>query len=83
MKADFQSPVNLGNPNEVKIIDLAELILKLTDSKSKIKFMPLPEDDPKRRNPDIAKARKILAWDEGLKKTIDYFKKRLNIEKGG
>jgi len=89
MKADFQSPVNLGNPNEVKIIDLAELILKLTNSSSKIKFMPLPEDDPKRRNPDIAKARKILAWepkvslDEGLKKTIDYFKKRLNIEKGG
>ena len=84
MKADYQLPVNLGNPVEAKIIDLARLIIKLTESTSKISFMPLPEDDPKKRNPDIAKAIKLLGWkpqvniNDGLEKTIQYFKDKLN-----
>ncbi len=72
--------INLGNPNEYKIIDIAKKIIQLTDSNSKIEFKPLPEDDPKRRCPDITKAKKFLNWEpkidleNGLKKTIEYFK---------
>ena len=83
MEVDYKWPLNLGNPEELKIIDLAKLVLKLTNSKSKIKFLDLPEDDPKRRCPDISKAKKILNWqpkislEEGLKKTIGYFKEKL------
>jgi len=83
MEADYKMPLNLGNPQEIKIIDLANLVLKLTNSKSKIKFLPLLENDPKRRCPDIKKAKSILNWqpkvflEEGLKKTIEYFKKRI------
>ena len=72
--------INLGNPNEIKIIELAKIILELTSSKSNIKFYPLPEDDPKRRCPDIERAKKEIGWEpktnlyEGLKKTIEYFK---------
>jgi len=71
---------NLGNPEEYKIIDLAKKIKKLTGSKSKVVFKPLPKDDPKQRRPDITKAKNILGWepkvsvDEGLKKTIEYYK---------
>jgi len=77
---EFIGPVNLGNPVEIKIIELAESILKFTGSKSKIIFHPLPEDDPVRRRPDISKAKKILKWqprvslEDGLKETIRYFK---------
>ena len=77
---EFVGPVNLGNPMEIKIIELAESILKFTGSKSKIIFHPLPEDDPVRRRPDISKAKKILKWqprvslEDGLKETIRYFK---------
>lgn len=84
MSVDYTLPLNLGNPLEFRIIDLAKLVLKLTGSKSKIKFLPLPEDDPKRRCPEISKAKKILKWqpkvalEEGLRKTIEYFKKRLD-----
>jgi len=73
-------PVNAGNPNEFTIRELAEKVISLTKSKSKIIFMPLPEDDPTQRQPDISIAKKELKWepkvnlDEGLKKTIDYFK---------
>ena len=73
-------PVNLGNPQETRIIDIAKLIIEITGSKSKIEFHPLPKDDPKRRRPDIGLAKKILNWSpkiplkEGLKRTIDYFK---------
>lgn len=73
-------PINIGNPGEFTILELAEKILKLTDSKSKIEFYPLPPDDPKQRKPDINKAEKYLGWkpiielDEGLSKTIKYFK---------
>lgn len=72
--------INLGNPNEIKILELAKIIKEMTNSKSKIVFKNLPEDDPKRRKPDITKARKLLNWEpkvslrEGLKKTIEYFK---------
>lgn len=78
-------PINLGNPSEFKIIELAELIIDLTNSKSEIIHLPLPEDDPIRRQPDITKAKSILEWQpkislkEGLVKTIEYFE-RLMIE---
>lgn len=80
---EITGPINLGNPVEYTIIEIAELIIKLTRSKSKIEFKKLPEDDPKKRKPDISKARKILDWKpevsivEGLSKTINYFKKKL------
>ncbi|MDD5136421.1 MAG: SDR family oxidoreductase [Candidatus Omnitrophica bacterium] len=73
-------PVNIGNPNEITLLKLARIILKLTDSKSRIVYKPLPVDDPKVRRPDISKAKKILRWkpkvdlDEGLVKTVDYFR---------
>ncbi len=75
------TPVNIGNPNEMTVKDIAEAIIKLTNSKSKIVYKPLPEDDPKRRRPDISKAKKILKWqpeiglNQGLLKTIDFFKR--------
>ncbi|RKY29098.1 MAG: SDR family NAD-dependent epimerase/dehydratase [Candidatus Omnitrophota bacterium] len=82
-EADYQQPLNLGNPQEFKIINLAQKIISLTRSSSQIRFFPLLEDDPKRRKPDITKARKILDWkpevslEEGLTKTIAYFKDKL------
>jgi dTDP-glucose 4,6-dehydratase len=80
---DFHEPVNLGNPAEITILEFAEEILRLSGSKSQIDFKPLPQDDPKLRQPDITRARKLLGWeqkvgrDEGLKRTMDYFKKKL------
>jgi len=77
---DFIGPVNVGNPGEFTMIELAELVLKLTNSKSKIVYMPLPADDPTQRQPNITLARKELGWEptipleEGLKRTITYFK---------
>jgi UDP-glucuronate decarboxylase len=77
----FVGPVNLGNPNEFTMLELAQLVIKMTDSKSKIIFKPLPQDDPKQRQPDISVARKFLLWkpevqlQTGLEKTIDYFRK--------
>ena len=79
----FTGPVNIGNPAEIKIIDLAQTIIKMTGSRSKIKFCPLPEDDPRQRQPDISLAKVVLNWSpeinlqEGLKMTIDYFKKEI------
>ncbi len=76
---DFTGPVNLGNPTEVSILELAEKIKELTNSKSNIVFKPLPSDDPKRRRPDITLAKTQLGWqpmtplEDGLKKTIEYF----------
>ena len=86
MKADeeFRGPVNLGNPQEFTIKELAEKIIILTNSTSKIIQMPLPVDDPVKRQPDISLVKKKLNWspkvdlDEGLIKTIDYFKKISN-----
>lgn len=83
---DFTGPVNLGNPVEFSILRLAEMVIKLTGSSSKIVFKPLPSDDPKQRQPDIALAKEKLSWlpvvqlEEGLNKTIGYFKDF--IEKG-
>ena len=77
---DFVGPVNLGNPHECTILHLAEMVLRLTGSLSKITFKPLPPDDPIQRQPDIALAREKLDWEpkleleEGLKKTIEYFR---------
>jgi dTDP-glucose 4,6-dehydratase len=74
-------PVNIGNPDEITIKQFAEEVLQLTGSKSKIEFHPLPEDDPKVRQPDISKAKKMLGWEpkvsrnEGIKKTLEYFMK--------
>ncbi len=77
---EITGPINLGNPEEKSILEVAELILKLCKSKSKIVFLPLPKDDPVRRRPDISLAKKVLNWEpkipleEGLKRTIEYFK---------
>lgn len=81
--ADFTGPVNIGNPGEFTIKELAEKVIKLTDSKSKLVYKPLPEDDPKQRCPDISLAKEKLGWEptvnleEGLKKTIENFRSRL------
>ncbi len=85
-REDFIGPVNIGNPNEFTIKQLAEKVIELTGSKSKITYMPLPEDDPLQRQPDISLAKKELnGWhpdiklDEGLGYTITYFKKKLGL----
>jgi UDP-glucuronate decarboxylase len=76
-------PINLGNPGEFTMLELAEKVIAQTGSKSKLVFEPLPQDDPKQRQPDISKAKRELDWepkvslDEGLEKTIAYFKKAL------
>lgn len=81
------NPVNIGNPEEITILQLAEMILSLTNSKSKIVFNELPVDDPKVRQPDISKARSLLHWeprvsrDIGLQKTLKYFQDTLNKNK--
>ncbi|MCS6832031.1 MAG: SDR family oxidoreductase [Flammeovirgaceae bacterium] len=83
--SDYHLPMNIGNPSEISINDFAEEIIRLTGSKSKIVYKPLPQDDPKQRCPDISKAKEILGWSpkidrsEGLKRTLEYFKKKLNI----
>ena len=82
---NFIGPINIGNPQEISMNKLASTILRLTNSKSQIIFKDLPEDDPKRRNPDITLAKNILSWtpkfelDKGLLKTINYFKKKNEI----
>jgi dTDP-glucose 4,6-dehydratase len=79
MHSNVNEPINLGNPNEFTILQLAKLVVKLTDTKSKVIFKPLPQDDPRQRQPDITKAKKILNWlpkielEEGLGKTIEWF----------
>ena len=76
-------PINLGNPNEFTMLELAEKVIKLTGSSSKLRFEPLPQDDPKQRQPDITKAKAQLGWgpkvqlEEGLEETISYFKRVL------
>ena len=79
-KNGFTGPVNLGNPSERTVLDLAQKVLELTGSKSKLSFLPLPSDDPVKRKPDISIAKAELGWEpkvdivDGLKKTIEYFK---------
>lgn len=83
--SDANEPVNLGSPQEMTVLELAQIILKVTGGKSKIVYKPLPEDDPKLRRPDIGRAQKVLQWspkvtlDEGLKETIKWFR---NINRG-
>ena len=80
---DFIGPVNLGNPCESSILELAEMTIRLTGSKSKIIFKPLPQDDPLQRQPDNTLAKEKLQWEpaidieQGLKKTIEYFRSTL------
>jgi len=81
--SNINEPINLGNPQEMTINDFAKLIIRLTESKSKVINKPLPVDDPKIRRPDITRAKKLLNWspriflEEGLQKTVEYFKKKL------
>jgi len=81
--ADEAEPVNLGNPEEISILDFAKEIVELTGSKSRIVFCPLPQNDPKVRQPDITKAKKVLEWEpkvsrqEGLRRTLKYFEEKL------
>jgi len=87
LKSGHTNPVNIGNPFEMTLLEMAEKILQVTGSRSKIVFKPLPEDDPKVRQPDIRLARKLLGWEpkveleEGLRNTLDYFRKRIDAHK--
>jgi dTDP-glucose 4,6-dehydratase len=83
--SDVDTPVNIGNPAEMTVLQMAEAIIRITGSKSKIIFKPLPEDDPKVRQPDITKAKALLGWEpkvqleEGLAKTLDYFRMKMGV----
>lgn len=85
---EFTGPVNIGNPVEFSMIELAELVRKLTGSNSKLIFKPLPSDDPRQRRPDISLAKRVLAWspttelEQGLEQTIRYFKDRAEMTYG-
>jgi dTDP-glucose 4,6-dehydratase len=84
LMSDEVNPVNVGNPIEMNVLEFAQEVLRITGSKSKIVFKPLPQDDPKVRQPDITKIKQVLNWEpkvslkDGLKETILYFKKKLN-----
>ena len=79
-RKDLIGPINIGNPSEYQIIEIAEIILRLVGGRSKIAFMPLPADDPRQRSPDISLARQELDWgptvqlEDGLTETINYFR---------
>jgi len=81
--ADFTGPINIGNPGEFTMLEVAEMVLRLTGSRSRIAFKPLPSDDPRQRRPDISLAQSAIAWEpqipleDGLARTIDYFRKLL------
>ncbi|MDP2905918.1 MAG: GDP-mannose 4,6-dehydratase [Candidatus Omnitrophota bacterium] len=83
MAKPMHEPLNLGNPGEFTILEFAKLVVKLTGTKSKIIYKPLPQDDPRQRRPDITKAKKLLKWQpevelkEGLARTIEWFSRRL------
>jgi len=83
MDAGVEEPVNIGNPHERTVLELAERVLRLTGSRSRIEYRPLPADDPARRRPDIGAARRLLGWEpkvsleDGLWRTIDYFRELL------
>ena len=89
MQAAVNEPVNLGNPQEMTLLELAKRILRLTGARSEIVFRPLPVDDPKVRQPDITRARALLGWeprvdtDEGLKLTLEWFSEALRRRSGG
>jgi len=83
MLCDTHLPVNIGNPHELTVLQFAREIARITGSRSKITFKPLPEDDPKQRRPDITRAQKLLKWlprtelAEGLEQTVAYFRKKV------
>ncbi len=83
MESDVHDPVNIGNPHEMTIEEIARAIIEISGSKSQIVYRPLPEDDPKVRKPDITRARTLLGWEpkvpleEGLQKTLAYFKTKV------
>jgi dTDP-glucose 4,6-dehydratase len=83
LQTDFHEPVNLGNPDEVSILDFAKEILELSGSQSEIVYKPLPQDDPRVRKPDITRARQLLGWEprvsrrDGLGRTLEYFRTRV------
>jgi dTDP-glucose 4,6-dehydratase len=85
MDAPTNDPVNIGNPHEVTIEQIARTIIKLTGSKSQVVYKPLPVDDPKQRRPDITRAKTLLSWEpkvqleEGLLKTVGFFKEKLGL----
>jgi dTDP-glucose 4,6-dehydratase len=89
LRTDFHEPVNLGNPDEVTILEFAREILALSGSKSAIEYRPLPQDDPRVRKPDITRARQLLGWEpkvgrtEGLQRTLAYFQERVRAEGAG
>lgn len=86
-KANTPGPVNIGNPTEFSILECVRMVLRVTESKSKIAYEPLPQDDPKQRRPDISKARALLGWEpkisleQGLKLSMDYFRQAVELER--
>ncbi len=80
---DFTGPINIGNPGEFTMLELAQVVLDVTGSKSELRFLPLPSDDPKQRQPDIALAKSVLDWEpkvklrDGIKRTVDYFRQKV------
>jgi dTDP-glucose 4,6-dehydratase len=82
---DYHDPINLGNPQEVTILEFAEKIIRFLGLNVQIVFEPLPQDDPKTRKPDISRARELLSWapevplDEGLRRTLQYFKLKCEL----
>ncbi len=87
--SDVSEPMNIGNQTEITMLELAKEVIHLTGSKSKVVFKALPEDDPKIRQPDVSRAKKLLQWEarvdrkEGLKKTIEYFRVAMGLEGKG
>jgi dTDP-glucose 4,6-dehydratase len=87
LRVDFHEPVNLGNPDEVTVLEFAKEILALSGSSSPIDYRPLPQDDPRVRKPDISRARQVLGWEprvnrsEGLRRTLEYFKAKVQAGK--
>jgi dTDP-glucose 4,6-dehydratase len=88
LRSDINDPVNIGNPDEITMKELAEEIIALTGSQSTIIYQDLPQDDPKVRQPDITIARSHLGWEptvqrrEGLQRTLEYFRTALHIQRG-
>ena len=82
-ESDVHDPVNIGNPNEMSLLEMAELVVELTDSRAEVVFEPLPVDDPQVRQPDITRAKQLLGWEpevglrEGLMQTIEQYTKAL------
>ncbi len=85
LNSDVNDPVNIGNPDEITLLQFAKEIIRLTESKSEIVFKPLPKDDPQVRQPNITRAKQLLGWEpvvsraEGLRRTLDYFKSRIEV----